>query len=220
MTIRLNGQTSGYVELEAPATAGSNTLVLPEDNGTSGKFLQTDGTGVLTWATPVDTTSNITYSTAQATASGSTGIEFTDVPTGVKKITIIFEDVGTNQASSVVHVQLSTSASYITTGYVSTALRAQGGAVSGDDNATAGLIVGRMDNSSKTMTGAVTLHNVTGNRWIMSGVTASTAVGDQNRAWMCGGFIDVGGAIDKLQIVGHTASYTWDNGQINVMYEV
>ena len=51
MTIRLNGQTSGYVELEAPATAGSNTLVLPNGNGTSGQYLQTNGSGALSWQT-------------------------------------------------------------------------------------------------------------------------------------------------------------------------
>ena len=51
MTIRLNGQTSGYVELEAPATAGSNTLVLPTGNGTSGQYLQTNGSGGLSWQT-------------------------------------------------------------------------------------------------------------------------------------------------------------------------
>src|SRR5210317_2509467 len=50
MTIRLNGQTSGYVEIEAPATAGSNTLVLPNGNGTSGQYLQTNGSGGLSWA--------------------------------------------------------------------------------------------------------------------------------------------------------------------------
>ena len=51
MTIRLNGQTSGYVELEAPATAGSNTLVLPTNNGSSGQYLQTNGSGGLSWQT-------------------------------------------------------------------------------------------------------------------------------------------------------------------------
>ena len=50
MTIRLNGQTSGYVELEAPNAAGSNTLTLPTSNGSNGQFLQTNGSGVLAWA--------------------------------------------------------------------------------------------------------------------------------------------------------------------------
>ena len=39
MTLRLNGSTSGYVEIDAPATAGSNTLTLPNGNGSSGQYL-------------------------------------------------------------------------------------------------------------------------------------------------------------------------------------
>jgi hypothetical protein len=58
MALRLNGQTSGYVELEAPATAGSNTLTLPDGGGTSGQYLQTDGSGGLSWQTVTDTTTN------------------------------------------------------------------------------------------------------------------------------------------------------------------
>jgi len=49
MAIRLNGSTSGYVELDAPATAGSNTLVLPNGDGNPGEYLQTDGLGALSW---------------------------------------------------------------------------------------------------------------------------------------------------------------------------
>ena len=55
MALRLNGQTSGYVELEAPATAGSNTLTLPNTDGDSGQYLQTNGSGALSWATVADT---------------------------------------------------------------------------------------------------------------------------------------------------------------------
>ena len=51
MTLRLNGSTSGYVEIDAPATAGSNTLTLPDGGGSSGQYLQTDGSGGLSWQT-------------------------------------------------------------------------------------------------------------------------------------------------------------------------
>ena len=51
MTIRLNGATSGYTEIDAPAAAGSNTLVLPTGNGSDGQLLQTNGSGILSWAT-------------------------------------------------------------------------------------------------------------------------------------------------------------------------
>jgi hypothetical protein len=49
MSLRLNGSTSGYVEIDAPATAGSNTLVLPTGNGTSGQVLSTNGSGALSF---------------------------------------------------------------------------------------------------------------------------------------------------------------------------
>ena len=52
MTLRLNGSTSGYTEIDAPAVAGSNTLVLPTGNGSSGQVLSTNGSGALSWAAP------------------------------------------------------------------------------------------------------------------------------------------------------------------------
>jgi len=49
MTLRLNGSTSGYVEIDAPAAAGSNTLILPDGNGTANHSLVNDGSGNLSW---------------------------------------------------------------------------------------------------------------------------------------------------------------------------
>ncbi len=49
MTLRLAGSTSGYTEIDAPAVAGSNTLVLPTGNGTNGQVLSTNGSGALSW---------------------------------------------------------------------------------------------------------------------------------------------------------------------------
>ena len=51
MALRLNGQTSGYVELDVPAAAGSHTLTLPNSGGFSGQYLQTNGSGTLSWQT-------------------------------------------------------------------------------------------------------------------------------------------------------------------------
>jgi hypothetical protein len=49
--LRLNGTTSGYTEIDAPAVAGSNTLTLPGGNGTNGQVLTTDGAGALSFTT-------------------------------------------------------------------------------------------------------------------------------------------------------------------------
>jgi hypothetical protein len=50
MTLRLAGSTSGYTEIDAPAVAGSNTLVLPTGNGSSQQVLATNGSGALSWS--------------------------------------------------------------------------------------------------------------------------------------------------------------------------
>jgi len=53
MTLRLNGSSSGYIELDAPAAAGSNTITLPTSNGSANQYLANGSTaGELTFVTP------------------------------------------------------------------------------------------------------------------------------------------------------------------------
>jgi hypothetical protein len=49
MTLRLNGSTSGYTEIDAPASAGNNTLLLPTGNGSNLQALVGDGSGALSF---------------------------------------------------------------------------------------------------------------------------------------------------------------------------
>jgi hypothetical protein len=56
-TIRLSGATSGFVGLSTAAAAGSTTYRLPTADGTSGQFLKTSGSGVLSWASDGGATS-------------------------------------------------------------------------------------------------------------------------------------------------------------------
>jgi hypothetical protein len=62
MTLRINGSTSGYVEIDSPAVGGSNTIVLPSGNGSANQLLKNGATaGSLEYATV----------TADGTALGS-----------------------------------------------------------------------------------------------------------------------------------------------------
>ncbi len=46
-----DGDSSNYLAIKAPLTIAANyTLTMPADDGNAGQYLQTDGTGVLTWA--------------------------------------------------------------------------------------------------------------------------------------------------------------------------
>jgi hypothetical protein len=46
------GSTSGNTQVQAAATAGSASFTLPSTDGTNGQFLKTNGSGVLSFATP------------------------------------------------------------------------------------------------------------------------------------------------------------------------
>jgi len=47
--LEINGVTSGTITIQPAAAAGTYTLTLPTTDGASGEFLQTNGSGVLTW---------------------------------------------------------------------------------------------------------------------------------------------------------------------------
>lgn len=98
MTLRLNGSTSGYVEIDAPATAGSNTLVLPTGNGTSGQYLQTNGSGALSWAAggKILQVVNATYSTQTSSSSSTyadTGLTASITPSSSSNKILVFATI-------------------------------------------------------------------------------------------------------------------------------
>jgi hypothetical protein len=60
MTLRLNGSSSGFTEIDAPAAAGSNTFVLPTSNGSAEQFLKNSGTaGTLEFSSMVETSTGV-----------------------------------------------------------------------------------------------------------------------------------------------------------------
>lgn len=210
MSIRLNGSTSGYVELDAPATAGSNTLVLPDGNGTSGQYLQTDGSGTLSWQTVTDTTTNLTRSTAIATTSG-TSIDFSSLPTGIRRITLLMDDVSTNGTSRVV-VRVGTGGTVETTGYSGT-IRQDGAT----QDMTTCFEFDAAANASATRKVTMFLHNIDGNTWLMSSLCGR---GDTSTCSYAAGRIALSGTLDIVSITTINGTDTFDGGTANVFYEV
>lgn len=49
--LQFTGTTSGRITIQPAAIAGTYTLTLPTDDGTANQVLQTDGSGILSWAT-------------------------------------------------------------------------------------------------------------------------------------------------------------------------
>jgi hypothetical protein len=111
MALRLNGSSSGYVELDVPAAAGSHTLTLPDGNGSSGQYLQTNGSGVLSWVTAaagtgrilqIQSASNSTNANTSSTSYQSTGLSASITPsaTSSKVIVVCTSSATPNVATS------------------------------------------------------------------------------------------------------------------------
>jgi hypothetical protein len=109
--LRLNGSTTGFVSLAAPAIAGSNTLTLPLGGGSADQALVTNGFGTLSWSDR----GRMVVGTAQNSTSG-TSIDFTGIPSWVKRVTVMFQGVSTS-GTSAVDVRLGTSGGIQATGY-------------------------------------------------------------------------------------------------------
>jgi hypothetical protein len=219
MTLRLNGSTSGYTEIDAPAVAGSNTLVLPTGNGSSGQFLQTNGSGTLSFASAVvnGSSSAIVSGTAQASTSG-TAIDFTGIPSWAKRVTVMFAGVSTN-GSSAFQVQLGTSSGIETTGYNAVAGVVTGAYVgaAGAAAATTGFVLEyNSQGAAFLMSGHLLLTTISSNTWVGSGIIGNSSGG---HVFLFSGNKATAGTLDRVRITTVTGTNTFDAGSINILYE-
>lgn len=122
MTLRFNGSSSGYVEIAAPASPTNNTLTLPTGNGTSGQYLQTDGSGGLSWAGAgkilqvVSATKTDTQTTTSTTPVAVTGLSASITPTtdGNTVLAIVTTTLSNSSASYTSYIHLYKDGSEVT----------------------------------------------------------------------------------------------------------
>ena len=76
--VKLDGATSGTVTITVAAAAGTYTLTLPTDDGGANEFLQTNGSGVLSWAS---TGGALTREGGNTTEATTTSTSVTDLLT-------------------------------------------------------------------------------------------------------------------------------------------
>ena len=148
--------------------------------------------------------------TAVASTSG-TSIDFTSIPSWVKRVTVILSGVSTN-GTSYPQVQIG-SGSVTTTGY--TAQFGRGTSPSGIY--TSGFAFFAPDAASN-MSGNIILNLINSNKWVCFGVVgydSSTGV-----PWSAtGSSPTLGGTLDRVRITTVNGTDTFDAGSINILYE-
>ena len=208
MTLRLNGATSGYTEIDAPAVAGSNTLVLPGGNGSAGNILGTDGAGNLSWVN-----GRMVLDTAKASTSG-TSVDFTGIPSWAKRVTVMFDGVSTNGAS-LLQVQLGDSGGIETSGYAGTSQYFGTGAAAA--NYTSGVVLqNNVPSASNLMVGSLRVENITSNTW---SITGGIAFSNTNLSGIVFYTKTLSGTLDRVRITTTNGTDTFDAGSINILYE-
>jgi hypothetical protein len=190
-SIVLSGDTSGSITVSAPAVSGSNTQTLVATTGTLAPIVS--GTAV--------------------TAS-STSVDFTSIPSWVKRITVMFQGVSTSGTSNI-QIQIGsgsiTSSSYVGSGsFVSS-----GG--TGAANLTSGFAVTLSVASGNTYQGIATICLLGSNTWAYSGVYGR---GDSAATYYAGGVSPaLSGALDRVRITTVNGTDAFDAGTINILYE-
>jgi hypothetical protein len=194
MSIVLLGSTSGSCTLQEQAVAGTSVLTLPVGTGT---------------VVANNVNSAIVSGTAVASTSG-TSIDFTSIPSWVKRITVMFNGVSTN-GSSAQQVQLGDSGGIGTSGYAGVV-----GTRGGDTFYTNGFLVNRGNTASSTASGSLVLTLVSGNIWVGSGTNGANA---SDAPSFFGGTKTLSDTLTQLRITTVNGTDTFDAGSINILYE-
>jgi hypothetical protein len=189
----ISGDTSGAVTVSAPAVAGSNTLTLLAATATNSVNI---------------------LGTAVASTSGAT-IDFTALPSWIKRITVMFNGVSLSGSAGVV-VQIG-SGSIDATSYTGASGRFNSGGNGYTSNSTSFTINTSSASASDILSGHAILTNISGNIWILSSTTSSTTASTQVN--MAGGSKTLSGVLDRLRITSSNGTDTFDAGSVNILYE-
>lgn len=193
-SVVISGDTSGAVTVAAPAVAGSNTLTLQAGTGTN---------------------SMNTLATAVASTSG-TSIDFTSLPSWVKRITVMLSDVSTSGTSPTI-IQLG-STTFTTSGYAGACASGSNAASPSVLQPTNGfqIIAEASGSAAYVRQGLVTITNISANLWVASGTGSESSAG---RFWTTGGTISLGGVLDRVRLTTSGGTNTFDAGTVNILYE-
>jgi hypothetical protein len=153
----------------------------------------------------------ITSGTAVASTSG-TSIDFTGIPSWVKRLTVIFNSISTN-GTSLFLIQIG-SGSVEITGYVSGA-----SSRAAETTSTAGFVLNPAGSAASGFTGHNIITLLGSNLWVSSGILPRAGTGGDGFGNMSAGTKTTAGTLDRVRITTVNGTDTFDLGSINLMYE-
>lgn len=164
--------------------------------------------------TPVMGASVITSGTAVASTSG-TSIDFTSIPSWVKRLTVNFNNVSTNGVAFI-RLQLGVSGTPETTGYTSGTTLITNVPSTTTSFSTAGIdIFGVV--ATYAINGNIVFNSLGSNIWTFTGITCNTTTTPYVQ--QTAGSKTLAGTLNMVRITTSTGVDTFDAGSINILYE-
>ena len=194
--------------------AGLDTVIIdglthPSADGSVDQALVTNGSGVLSFASR----SRLVSGTSVASTSG-TSIDFTSIPSWVKRVTVMFDGVSTSGTSLLV-VRLGTSGGVVSSGYTGAA-SSVGATVITQQWASGFGLRGSSTAAADIYEGHMLLSLIDGNDWISS---HTMALSNTPVTLFGAGSVTLSGTLTQLRITTVNGSDTFDAGSINILYE-
>jgi hypothetical protein len=143
-------------------------------------------------------------------SSGPTAVDFTSIPSWVKRITVMFSGVSTS-GTSLPQIQLG-AGSVTTSGYAAASAN-NASASSATVVATSGFIINSA-NAANTLSGLFVISLLGNNAWTLFGAVAASA-----NQYSSSGGVTLGGTLDRVRITTVNGTDTFDAGSINILYE-
>ena len=190
-------------------TASSTPTALTFDTCASGatapvERMRIDSSGVIT-----STLGGMQVISGTAVTASGTSVDFTGIPSWVKRITVMFSGVSLS-GSAFLLIQLGDSGGIETSGYISSTCNQSGTVTS----STSGYVAGGQG-AALIFSGTMTISALGSNAWISSHTaklsTSATCYG--------GGDKTLSDTLDRIRITTTNGTDTFDAGTINILYE-
>jgi hypothetical protein len=192
--------------------AGTSSFTGTLGNITTGTISSGNITSSGTVAATTGTLYPIVSGTAQASTSGTT-IDFTSIPSWVKRVTVMMNGVSTSGTSGML-LQIG-AGSVTVTGYSSIVGVTTTSGSAGGGTSTSAFYLSPNITAATTLIGSVIISLLGSNTWVCQGVTYSR--GDS--ANYPTGSVTLSGALDRVRITTVGGTDTFDAGSINILYE-